>query len=464
MPINNFKNPSENDIFQFKNGQWVLVNGTGSGSIGPQPSNFIGNNISASDGTSGVSPLYSRADHTHKVITNTAVSVGSTNSQGVAITLSRSDHTHKVTDLNITGQATGDMLYFDGVNWVKKTIGTSGQILLSNGSTPNWFTANSSIINNLSSVAGSTVTSALNNLLSSIVTLPSAGITGQALIWNGSNWISGGSTNINNNYFGSQNLINDGYIYSTNYTLKNNGSYSIRNVLNTTDLLALSAPLDIITLGNGFQSTNINSNGLTGTGVTLQSVGTALFYAISGKVANVTDLFAFDISGGFSDKTIRVDNTPPAALAATLQKLTIQSQGGIGLTGPVKSGQLVLASGDITGSGILTGANTLIRGGHGTINGNISFGADIANSQGMQDGIFLGNCSALPSGNPIGGLFHFSSSGNPSWRNSNGNTTTLDGYVSASATGGALTPPVLVSKYMSIILGGTSYKVALYNP
>lgn len=46
-----------------------------------------------------------------------------------------------VSDLTITWQATGDILYFDGTNWVKLAIGTVGQVLtVSAGWLPEWAT------------------------------------------------------------------------------------------------------------------------------------------------------------------------------------------------------------------------------------------------------------------------------------------------------------------------------------
>ena len=38
-----------------------------------------------------------------------------------------------VSDLTITGEATGDILYFNGTNRVKLAIGTAGQVLTVNG-------------------------------------------------------------------------------------------------------------------------------------------------------------------------------------------------------------------------------------------------------------------------------------------------------------------------------------------
>jgi hypothetical protein len=46
------------------------------------------------------------------------------------------------TDLNITGQANGTILYFDGSNWVVLAVGTAGQLLQSNASAaPTWVDA-----------------------------------------------------------------------------------------------------------------------------------------------------------------------------------------------------------------------------------------------------------------------------------------------------------------------------------
>ena len=47
-----------------------------------------------------------------------------------------------VTDLTITNEAQGDVLYFDGTNWVRLGAGTSGQALLTNGAgaNPSWGT------------------------------------------------------------------------------------------------------------------------------------------------------------------------------------------------------------------------------------------------------------------------------------------------------------------------------------
>lgn len=43
-----------------------------------------------------------------------------------------------VSDLTIAGQAAGDVLYFDGTNWVRLAIGANGQVLTLSGGLPSW--------------------------------------------------------------------------------------------------------------------------------------------------------------------------------------------------------------------------------------------------------------------------------------------------------------------------------------
>jgi len=90
--------------------------------------------------SAGASATVARADHKHDVSTAAAVAVGAANAGGSATSLARSDHTHEVTDLKIAGQAQGDILYFNGTNWVRLAPGTSGQHLqtLGAGANPLW--------------------------------------------------------------------------------------------------------------------------------------------------------------------------------------------------------------------------------------------------------------------------------------------------------------------------------------
>ncbi len=50
---------------------------------------------------------------------------------------------HNLVDLAtwaIASQATGDLIYFDGSNWVRLAIGTTGQTLKVAGGIPTWTT------------------------------------------------------------------------------------------------------------------------------------------------------------------------------------------------------------------------------------------------------------------------------------------------------------------------------------
>jgi hypothetical protein len=71
------------------------------------------------------------------VSTATAVAVGITNAEGTSTSLARADHTHQVTGLTIASQAQGDILYYNGSNWVRLAPGTSGQFLRTQGAAAN---------------------------------------------------------------------------------------------------------------------------------------------------------------------------------------------------------------------------------------------------------------------------------------------------------------------------------------
>lgn len=121
MPNNLFP-AFEGAIAKFVSGEWTLVNGGGDGYIGPSPADSFPIDDDASPAVVGILTTYSRGDHKHKVKTDVPISVGTVNQEGVANTLSRSDHQHEVSSLNIVNQAVGDVLYFDGTNWIAKII------------------------------------------------------------------------------------------------------------------------------------------------------------------------------------------------------------------------------------------------------------------------------------------------------------------------------------------------------
>lgn len=100
-------------------------------------------NVTKAAAAIGTSGEPARADHKHDVTTAAAAAVGTANTEGAATSLARSDHTHQVTGLTITGQAQGDILYFNGTAWVRLGAGTAGQVLQTNGAgaNPSWVTA-----------------------------------------------------------------------------------------------------------------------------------------------------------------------------------------------------------------------------------------------------------------------------------------------------------------------------------
>jgi len=80
---------------------------------------------------------------------------------------------------------------------------------------------------------------------------------------------------------------------------------------------------------------------------------------------------------------------------------------------------------DCSGTTTIGGA-TLVRGGTGTTrNGNVHFHAQAANDQAMGNGIFIGNASSTPTGNPASGGFLYSTAGALHWLGSSGTNTTL---------------------------------------
>jgi hypothetical protein len=128
--------------------------------------------VTKSSALAGTSLFSARDDHKHNISTAAAVSVGNTNAEGTATSLARSDHTHTVTDLSITSQTQGSVIYFNGTNWVILSPSTDGYVLTTHGASanPTW---------TLVSGGGGTATD--------------LSISGQAqgsvLYYNGSNWV-----------------------------------------------------------------------------------------------------------------------------------------------------------------------------------------------------------------------------------------------------------------------------------
>ena len=75
----------------------------------------------------------------------------------------------KVGDLAISGQAQGDILYFNGTNWVRLPAGTAGKVLKTGGpsANPSWGVV--SPLNTFSVVSGQATTSGGTYDLSSLI-------------------------------------------------------------------------------------------------------------------------------------------------------------------------------------------------------------------------------------------------------------------------------------------------------
>lgn len=125
----------------------------------------------------GTSGEPARADHKHDITTAAAVAVGTANAEGAAASLARSDHTHQVTGLAIASQAQGDVLYFNGTNWVRLAPGTSGQLLQTSGAAANPSWANAPIpVTSVAEASGDITTTSTSDVLATSMTLtPAAG-------------------------------------------------------------------------------------------------------------------------------------------------------------------------------------------------------------------------------------------------------------------------------------------------
>lgn len=175
------------------NAVWRLFDGTTWSTLGPLTTTAPAN-VTKAAAAVGTSNLASRSDHKHDISTASAVSVGTANAEGTSTNLARADHTHQVTGLTITGQAQGDILYFNGTSWVRLAAGTAGQVLQTNGAgaNPSWTSpAANPAVTAINVATTTTTTSATDVLMSGMTTTPGAG--------NYMVWFSGDVSNGSNN-------------------------------------------------------------------------------------------------------------------------------------------------------------------------------------------------------------------------------------------------------------------------
>jgi len=82
------------------------------------------------------------------------------------------------------------------------------------------------------------------------------------------------------------------------------------------------------------------------------------------------------------------------------------------------------------------------------------------------DGIvYIAEATGAPGSAPSTGYTTFAKSGVPTFKGANNtNEIGLDGTKTTTATGGARTLPANPADFLTVIIGGTSYKLPLYNP
>lgn len=255
--------------------------------------------------------------------------------------------------------------------------------------------------------------------------LPSA-THGQALIYDGSAWTAGGSGAIGSNYYFNKNLVTDGYISSDN--LKARGS--------------------LLTIGDGSGSITYSATS-SGTGHTFEIDGGFNLVIDNTSVRTTTDTIAYSTFNTNNQKYLTIDSTNVSSITAGTFNIQGQSATGAGSNG----GAIQISAGG-GGSGGKSGSIFLSGYNIGLI------GSSVADGHGV---IAVGNATTAPTTNPSLGHIYYSDSGLPTFRTSGGNVIKFDGTVTSTASLGSLTIPTLAQGYMTIVLGGTSYKIALYN-
>lgn len=111
--------------------------------------------VTKSPALSGSSVFAAKEDHKHNITTATATSIGATNTEGTATTLARSDHTHAVSDLNISSEVQGDVLYFNGSNWTRLAASFDGYVLTTHSTSQNPTWSDNALARDMFALTGS---------------------------------------------------------------------------------------------------------------------------------------------------------------------------------------------------------------------------------------------------------------------------------------------------------------------
>lgn len=159
------------------------------------------------------------------------------------------------TDISISAESNGSLMYFDGTNWVNLGIGTAGQILSISGGVPTWVTpAIAPTTGNLTTTtSGVTVTGGTGAVLGAGTTV---NVATNALNQNG--LVTGPTAGNALQVWGTDALGNPGWITPTNndwHLTGNTGTSAATNFIGTTD------NVDFVTKTNNIQRTSITSDG-----------------------------------------------------------------------------------------------------------------------------------------------------------------------------------------------------------
>lgn len=145
---------------------------------------------------------------------------------------------------------------------------------------------------------------------------------------------------------------------------------------------------------------------------------------------------ANEIRIGGTGATISVRNVITCANNVLLESAVLQFTRGVvapalnqaNETSAVNSDNLTIRAQANSNVGAFQAGNLLLRGGNnsgGGTNGNLGLHGAAANWQSMEDGVFVGDATANPTGNPANGGFFYSTGGAGTWRGSGGTITTF---------------------------------------
>lgn len=317
----------------------------------------------------------------------------------------------------------------------KLASGTSAQMLLNNATpTPTWTTMSGD--GYLSATGVLDITNLTGN--SNVVTIPNAAL------------------NFGTNHSTNGTAIN--FPYTTNPLI------SVRNANNTADYTVFTISPDFtnrMSFGDPNQIVDVS-----GSTVYLRSTA-GNFMNLTGGNFNANNVENFTLNGASAQtvgSTGAVGNPFIIYACATAGSGTgsaLQLRGGT--TGTGLGGPIQIQVGGVVGGTIIEATQVVASQRVSALNvGAILTSTNMPTSSGDLV-TFLGNAATAPTASPVGGAVVYATSGNPAYYTSGGVQVTLPTGTSASATGGAVTPPGNVVGYLTMTLNGTAIKVPYYS-